>query len=281
MSWYNRYMTALGDYSVLPNSLFLQIISGVEGLRKGDSVDVSIVVIAYNEESRLTACLWSLSELQSRYSVEIVVVDNASKDRTAEIIERCGVVSVFQPLQGVGHARQAGLEASKGRFVISVDADTLYPPYYVDTMVGRLQKPNISAVLTTYWFIPDGQKSWISLDFYSLLRDFVTFFRAIKRPELIAGGAALAFYSADALKVGWKTDIRRGEDGSMVLGLKKFGRVELVLSPKTRIRSTSRTLDADGDIFKMIFKRVAREFKRFGAYFRTKKQYKDQNYNKL
>lgn len=278
--WYDKYITALGD-GPLPDGLYEHISTDIMALGRGEKPYVSVVVIAYNEQSRLAACLWSLSQSASRYPVEIIVVDNASKDRTAEIIHHCGARYIYQPLQGVGHARQAGLEAAGGEFIISADADTLYPPRYIDTMVEAMCRPMTAAAVTTYWFIPDGRKSRVSLDIYSLLRDVTSRLRAIKRPELIAGGAAMVFRRIDALKVGWKTDIRRGEDGSMVMGLKQFGKIRLVLSPRVRIRSTSRTLDSDGSLWRMVTKRIGREIARLKAYFTTQKEYKDQDYNKL
>ena len=55
----------------------------------------SIVVIAYNEETHLQACLWALSEMQCKYPVEIIGVDNDSRDRMAEVFLCCTVNSVF------------------------------------------------------------------------------------------------------------------------------------------------------------------------------------------
>lgn len=280
--WYDKYRTTLGDPSLVPAPLFEEISRSIVKLRGDDpSPEISVVVIAYNEERRIIACLWSLSQTISNHSIEIIVVDNASKDSTGDLIKRCGARLVYQPRQGVGFARQAGLEAALGEYIISADADTFYPPLYIDTMIKHLKRPGLSSVFVPYWFIPDGNKSRISLDIYSTLRDWVNALRSIKRPELAAGGAAMAFRRKDALAVGWKTDIRRGEDGSMIVGLKRFGKVKFIRSSKVHIRSTSRTLDSDGSMLRMVGKRIVREMRRFGAYFKSKKEYPDQDYNKL
>lgn len=253
-------------------------------------VDVSFVVIAYNEETRIGGCLDSIVAARDAacgWSVEIIVVDNNSSDSTASIIHSYAdreVQYVFQGAQGVGHARQAGLELASGEFILSCDADTHYPLHYLDAMIGRLMASGVSCVYAPYWFLVDGSKGQFSLTIYSVLRDFAVWLRSFKRPELCVGGAAMAFRRREGLLVGWRTDIRRGEDGSMLLGLKKFGRSRIVLAtfvPWVRVHSTSRTLDADGSLLSMVGKRISRELRRGSEYFTRRNTYKDQDHNKL
>lgn len=282
-NWFDRYSAALGDYSTVSDGVCDHIKDSIIEIGKYRVPEISVVMIAYNEQERILPAIWSLSQMVSRHAIEIVVVDNASSDQTATIIHKLGARYVYQQLRGVGNARQAGLEAARGRIILSADADTFYPPTYADAMVEALgaDDSGISCVFTSYWFFADGKKSQRSLDWYSRARDVAFGFRAVKRPELAVGGAAMAFRRADALQVGWKTDIRRGEDGAMLLGLKRFGRARFITGRDVRVRSTSRTLDADGSLGRMITKRVAREAKRLGAYFKRKDTYKDQDYNKL
>ena len=77
---------------------------------------VSVVVIAYNEECRLASCLWSLSELQTRYPIEILGVNNNSKDRTEEVYKSLGVPYFNETRQSPGFARQCGLEHARGKY---------------------------------------------------------------------------------------------------------------------------------------------------------------------
>lgn len=96
----------------------------------GDSAQLrfSVVVPAYNEEAFLADTLRSLRHQDYRGSYEIVVVDNNSTDATAEIARSFGVRVVSETEPGVCQARQRGLTEAQGEIVISVDADTLYPP---------------------------------------------------------------------------------------------------------------------------------------------------------
>ena len=78
---------------------------------------LSFVVPAYNEETYLPACLESILA-QTRElgdDVEIIVVNNASTDRTREVaLGYPGVKVVDEPRKGLTFARQAGFAASKG-----------------------------------------------------------------------------------------------------------------------------------------------------------------------
>lgn len=278
MDIYKQYKFGYGDYTILPNSVFDGIKTTLTQKEK-EHIDVSIVVIAFNEENRILPCICSLSEQMTDLSYEVIVVNNASTDNTQKILDKCGVHSVFQSLKGVGNARQAGLDVAKGRYLFTADADTIYPPYYIDTMVTYLKKPGVSVVFTFCKFLPDGQKSRLFLGLYEVFRNFVVRCKSINRPELAVGGASMAFITKYGKEVGFRTHIRRGEDGAMLLGLKEFGSVKLVANKKAYVYTTSRTLDGDGNFFSMIMLRLVREFRRFNIYFSKQKEYKDQDYN--
>jgi glycosyltransferase involved in cell wall biosynthesis len=278
MSWHTKYLSVLGDFTKAPDGLFADINRNLKRLERS-SVDVSFIFIAHNEEDKLLAGLWSVSEMQTDLSVEVIVVNNASTDRTQELIEKTGVRTVFQPKLGYGYARQAGTEMARGRYHFSADADTLYPPTYIDVMVKYLSKENVSVVYSPYGFYSAGKKNQLSLTVYEFFRDIVITLRSYKRPELCAGGAAMAFYTEQAKEVGWRTDILRGEDGSMLLSLKKYGNPLLVLDKKARVKSSSRALDADGTFAKMVVKRLWKDIRRIPTYFTKVSSYKDQHSN--
>ncbi len=280
MNIYNQYSLAYEDFRSVPESVFESISSQIQS-RNGGQILVSVVVIAYNEEKRILPCIWSLAEQKTNVSYEVIVVNNASTDRTQEILDKCEVKSVYQPLKGVGHARQAGLDVARGKYLFTADADTIYPPKYIDTMLGELSKPGVSGVFTHCKFVPDGNKSAFSLAVYELFRNFVVRMRSINRPELSAGGASMAFVTEFGNKIGFRTDIRRGEDGAMIGGLKDYGTIKLVTDRSAYVLTTSRTLDADGSFARLIFLRIYRELLRFGSYLYPKREYKDRESNMI
>jgi glycosyltransferase involved in cell wall biosynthesis len=104
----------------------------LDGPPEGRQLTLSLVVPAYNEERLLGDCLRAATTdvraTCARGRFEIIVVDNASTDRTAEVAAGFpGVRVVREPVKGLTRARQRGLEAACGAIVAYIDADTRMP----------------------------------------------------------------------------------------------------------------------------------------------------------
>ena len=232
--WYDKYMTIYGkSLDEIPESV-LDDIKGKLNHQQCKNPLVSIVVIAYNEERRLAACLWSLSELQTKYPVEILGVNNNSKDRTEEVFQRLNLPYFNESKQSPGYARQRGLDNAKGKYHFFIDADTFYPSRYVDLMMKKLMKPHVSCVSSLWSFYPDDNHSRFGLFLFELIRDAFLFIQHFKRPELCVRGMVFAFNADYARQIKIRTDIRRGEDGSLALSLKKFGKIAFLYNRKAR-----------------------------------------------
>ncbi|MFJ1704436.1 glycosyltransferase family 2 protein [Kitasatospora sp. NPDC088346] len=105
---------------------------------------LSIVIPALNEASNLPAVMDSVpvAELAAAgWRTEVVVVDNASTDDTAEVARSLGARVVSQPERGYGNAYQAGFDAATGDVIATGDADCTYPfdalPELIGTLVDR------------------------------------------------------------------------------------------------------------------------------------------------
>lgn len=233
-NWYDKYLSIYGKSpEEIPDSVWDEIKTRLAQKQSLEPL-VSVVVIAYNEEKRLAANLWSLSELQTKYPIEILGVNNNSKDRTEEVYQRLGLPYFNETQQSPGFARQCGLQNSKGKYHFYVDADTFYPSCYVDLMMQKLLKPDVVCVGTFWSFYPDENHSRIGLFLYELIRDIFLWIQHFKRPELCVRGMTLAFRADYARKVKIRTDIRRGEDGSLALSLKKYGKIVFLYNWKAR-----------------------------------------------
>ena len=233
-NWYDKYLSIYGkSLDDIPEETFDEI-KGKLAQKQSDKPMVSIVVIAYNEEKRLTACLWSLSELKTQYPIEILGVNNNSKDRTEEVYQRLGLPYFNEQKQSPGFARQCGLEHTKGKFHFCIDADTFYPPRYVDLMMTKLNKPGVSCVSSFWSFFPDEKHSRYGLFLFELIRDAFLFIQHFKRPELCVRGMVFAFNVEYARQVKIRTDIRRGEDGSLALSLKPYGKIAFLYHRNAR-----------------------------------------------
>ena len=201
---------------------------------QSDSPIASIVVIAYNEEMHLQACLWAISEIQCKYPVEIIGVDNDSKDRTAEIYEKSGIPYYTEYEHSCGYARRCGLQHAKGKYYFDVDSDTLYPPQYYEIMLEHLMKPGVSCVSATWSYFPDESHSKFGLKMFEMCRDLFLWVQHFKRPELSVRGLVFAYNADYGRKEEYRVDIIRGEDGSMALSLKKYGKIEFVRDRRCR-----------------------------------------------
>ncbi|WP_170152385.1 glycosyltransferase family 2 protein [Paracoccus aestuarii] len=85
---------------------------------------IGVIVPAYEAEPTIGACLDGL--LAAGFSVgDITVVDDGSRDRTAQIVRGRGIQPICQPNQGAARARNAGAEASQGEILFFVDSDVV------------------------------------------------------------------------------------------------------------------------------------------------------------
>ena len=233
-NWYDKYLSIYGKtLDEIPESVLDEIKSNLAQKQNQDPL-ISVVVIAYNEERRLAACLWSLSELQTKFPIEILGVNNNSKDRTEDVYQRLGLPYFNELKQSPGFARQCGLEHAKGKYHFCIDADTFYPQKYVDLLMAKLAKPNVSCVSSFWSFFPDDNHSRLGLFLFEMARDMFLFVQHFKRPELCVRGMVFAFNADYARHVKIRTDIRRGEDGSLALSLKPYGRIAFVYHRKAR-----------------------------------------------
>jgi glycosyltransferase involved in cell wall biosynthesis len=108
----------------------------------------SVVIPAYNEEKYLATCLRALFQQQlSRQYYEVIVVDNGSDDSTMVIAQSFPVRIVEEKRKGVVFARQAGLLAARGRYLVSNDADTVATPDWLAKLYRILKAdPSLVAV---------------------------------------------------------------------------------------------------------------------------------------
>ncbi|OIO51951.1 MAG: glycosyl transferase family 2, partial [Parcubacteria group bacterium CG1_02_44_65] len=111
---------------------------------------LSIVIPAYNEEAFISECLSSiLVEMNGKnYDMEIIVVNNASTDKTREIIASFPQVKlVDEPNKGLVKARRAGYLASKGELVANIDADTRVTAGWFDKVFEEFNNnPRLAAL---------------------------------------------------------------------------------------------------------------------------------------
>ncbi len=280
MSWYSPYLQVYEKS--FDETAYADIISRVcanLAKRQSDTPLVTVSVIAYNEEKHLLACLWALSEMKTRYPIEIIGVDNDSKDRTADIYRAVGLPFYTEHRHSCGHARLCGLNHARGKYHVNVDADTLYPPTYVDAMIGVMERhADVMGVSATWGYVPDEHHSRMGLYFYTLFRDCYLWLQSFKRPELSVRGLVFAYRTEEARKVGIRTHIIRGEDGALAFGLRKYGRLAFQRNSKVRAMTGYGTV-GNGSLLGSFWKRVLQACSKTSHLFISAKEYKDEESN--
>lgn len=99
---------------------------------------VSVIIPNYNYASYVREAIDSV--LAQTYSnIEIIVVDDGSKDESKIILESYGnkIKAIFQQNQGVSAARNNGIEQSKGEFIAFLDADDVWLPQKIEKQIER------------------------------------------------------------------------------------------------------------------------------------------------
>ena len=280
MPWYNKYLTVFEKpFNDAPAALIEEVKVKLQQMQSENPI-ASVVVIAHNEETRLLSCLSSLSDNRCSYPVEIIGVNNNSADRTGEVFESSGIPYFFEEQKSCGYARRCGLNNAKGKYYICIDSDTIYPPHYIEILITELEKPGVVAVSSFWSFIPDKDHSKWGLKFYEAVRDLYIRALFLKRPERGVRGMVFAYKTEYGRKVGYRVELKRGEDGSMALGLKKYGKIKLITARKARAVTASNTLNADGSLFNSFKVRVLKGLKNSSFFFtRQTKPPKDEESN--
>jgi len=98
------------------------------------NLKLSVVIPCYNEENGVREVIGRMPKAVD----EIVVVDNNCTDRTAEVAASLGARVVKQPVPGYGAAYKAGLAATTGDVIITMDGDGTYPPEEIERLVDEL-----------------------------------------------------------------------------------------------------------------------------------------------
>jgi glycosyltransferase involved in cell wall biosynthesis len=103
-------------------------------------VSYSIIIPAYNEEAWLPTTLEALEKAMKVTDMpgEVIVVDNNSTDRTPEIAREYNARLVFEPVNQISRARNAGAKVARGRYLIFLDADTILPPVLLQIALANL-----------------------------------------------------------------------------------------------------------------------------------------------
>jgi len=105
---------------------------------------ISLVIPAFNEERLIEDTLRHVKAAMTAFSArqwetELIVCDNNSSDRTAELARAAGARVVFEPLNQIARARNSGAAAASGDWLVFVDADSRPSPELFEEVAAQIQ----------------------------------------------------------------------------------------------------------------------------------------------
>jgi len=181
------------------------------------SPTLSVIIPAWNEEKYIGRAIESLKHAAAVYqrergaTAEIIVVDNNSSDRTAVVATEHGAQVVFEPVNNIGKARNAGARAARGKFIAFCDADNQVTENILCCIHDHLSDPRIVGGGT--WIQPEKRNLKITF-FYTLWHIYVTFSRVgvgvmhCRKEDFDAiGGYDEEIYAAEDLQLAY--DLRK------------------------------------------------------------------------
>ncbi|MBM3210683.1 glycosyltransferase [Candidatus Poribacteria bacterium] len=115
-------------------------------------MNASVIVPAYNAEKVIKRCLDALlNQTTSKNDYEVIVVDDGSRDKTAQIIRSYSNVRLIQqPNRGPAYARNEGARQALGRIIVFVDSDCEPEPNWLYEMLKPFNQDDIVAVKGAY-----------------------------------------------------------------------------------------------------------------------------------
>src|SRR4051795_5345635 len=123
--------------------------AGVETQRRSSSARpetshprVSVVIPCLNEEENIVECVTRARRALDEHGLsgEVIVADNASDDRSAELAREAGATVVVEPRRGYGSAYQAGFAVARGDYIVMIDADLTYDFDEIPRFVEELDR---------------------------------------------------------------------------------------------------------------------------------------------
>lgn len=212
---------------------------------------LAFVIPAHNEERLVGKCLTALvAQVEaSGCDAEIVVVNNASTDRTREIAAGFkGVRVVDEPAKGLVNARARGLDETTAELVANLDADTAMPPGWIDTVLREFAADSRLVALSGPFFYYDlspVQNFLVRLFYLAAYPLYLINRYVLKVGSMVQGGNFVFRRSAWLSVGGYDRSIQfYGEDTDVARRLNKVGKVKWTFA--LPINASGRRLASEG-----------------------------------
>ncbi len=183
---------------------------------------LSIVIPALNEErflggtlGRVGAAIEFAKEREPALGMEVIVVDNASTDRTSAVAHEHGAQVIHEMKRNIGHVRNRGAHSANGDILLFLDADTLIPEQLIHRVVEVMNDPDC-------W---GGAVELVHQPKRLLMKLYLLYWRVTGRLMGMAQGAA-QFYRREVFEElgGYEVEFYMGEDVEFYWSVKRAAR---------------------------------------------------------
>jgi glycosyltransferase involved in cell wall biosynthesis len=202
------------------------------------AIDVSVIIPAHNAALFICDAVDSALQ-QTGVTLEVIVVDNCSTDRTRQIVEHkyhSSVQVVHESRLGIGHARNAGIRLAAGEYIALLDSDDIWLPGKLRRQISELtSRPETGLVFCHGHEFRDP----------NLTSQQCTQFTCRPEPYAFLIPSALLAARTTFLEVGDFPDVPVGEfiawyGWAQSLGLQTFVIPEILVRRRVHARNTSR-----------------------------------------
>lgn len=214
---------------------------------------LAFVIPAFNEEMLIGKCLTSvLAEIERSGRAdqcEVIVVNNASTDRTGEIAGGFpGVRVVDETKKGLVNARDAGFQATDADLVANIDSDTMVPEGWLDVVFDEFARNERLVCLSGPYVYYDmsawnrflvGAFYWLTYAIY-ILNHYI-----LRVGSVVQGGNFVFRRAAWAQVGGYDRSIQFfGEDTDVAVRLSRVGKVKFTF--RLKMKTSGRRLEKEG-----------------------------------
>ena len=216
---------------------------------------ISVIIPAFNEERLLGQSLEevqrSLAGFAERgWETELIVCDNNSTDRTAEIAKKAGAQVVFEPVNQIARARNTGASVATGDWLVFIDADS-HPS--VDLM------RDVADAVTSGKYIAGG--STLRMEIKSRVGQFIAsgWNRVSRMRRLMAGSFIFVETAAFRAVAGFSHELFAGEELDLSVRLQKHAKPSgrrIVILHRHPLLTSARKLHlySNWELFRFFFK---------------------------
>lgn len=182
---------------------------------------VSVVTASHNSAPSIARCVRSVA-MQTVAPLEHIVVDDGSSDGTVELLSELArgiphLTVIRQPNRGAGPARNAAIEAAKGRYVAFLDSDDVWLEGKLQNQIAFMEEQEAIFTYGDYTIVSDSSGEPIG---HFVAPDGLSYDQLLVRCPI---GCSTAAYNQDSLGKCYMPAIKRGQDWALWLALTRRG----------------------------------------------------------